>query len=1049
EDGRIVIVKSGTFTLRTADTFDTGLYHCVGTNHNDADALTFRITVVDPDVERNSVNGAQLSAFVGSTLYLPCTSTAVPDAAVSWVLPEHTVLHHSMRNKHIFDNGTLRIRGVTERDSGYFRCVAANQYGVDLLVFQVLVRSDKTTLEENQVAVGGWEEGDGSGRAMLASATTQEQPSATPATLTAHRGTAASAPRNRATQQARNRNSQGRMTYRHYRDRTSRRFRGPRRQFVSSARRVDPQRWAAFLEKAKRNLTLIEKQGEGATKPPLQVHKFSEVPGDEEETSGDLRSLEEEFIPVTEMATVSALGRAVGSMRTAEPETPASNTPAWKAPFLVAEAEPPLPSPFPQSASPDSRSPQTYLKPTITTSWERSVLSETSANGLKQPTASNGASRTSTPFPAGQRLVYPGESSNQHSEPVSATPVTDTSESATSQNTAEKACVFTESTGKISTKTGHQLAVVTVGEPSPGSGRVYFHSTQKQGTPKAPSASAVITDQQIQTIQDVTTRTPQAQQQHGRQRKISGRRRFVRPGRTPGVKEHRYNFGRPGSVRGSTAVAAGVQLHTKHLPDLPAFNNLSSSIHPFSAEAPLPSQSTTNTLSEHPAGTHHNTVFLREDENQPSARQNAAVTVVPFITRGTQDTPQGQPESSAPFALLQTDTDGVQPLSIRPPTAAIPTAHTAAEATHATRTKISSTRESVSPSIEPGTSPKISQTGKTTWEHISGHGTQEEVLKKLPKQQTGTFPSTQIPTVLPKATAALATSRMSPLRFTPVSAGGNHNGGVSSLNTSFHHSTGKSEHLPPAKPGSSSNPTTSATKEMDGTSLKPTVTPIVTPQTDTKITKSKTFRVGRRRGQRRKHPHKTPTAQSMAASPSPAASPSINTATPVLTTVTPSTVSTSPTPAEPLSASTSAASVTETPAPWIHSTPEAPQHVPTAATQAPVTPVTPRDTQSAASPPDSHTAQSPAAPIQTTPRLPKPLSTTGTQLATSGSEPAQQIKATTTAGEKSHLQTEERVIQANHEAQPTFPARTKPRTRAPATTTDIAPRSAQHPTPPP
>ncbi|XP_059678866.1 immunoglobulin superfamily member 10 [Gavia stellata] len=865
EDGRIVVVKTGTFTLRTADTFDAGLYHCIGTNYDDADTLTFRITVVDPHVEHNSVNGAQLSTFVGSTLYLPCTSTAVPDAAVSWVLPEHAILHHSVGNKHVFDNGTLRIQGVTERDSGYFRCVAANQYGVDLLVFHVLVRTAETTLKKQHVAAGEWEEGDGSGNAMLASATTQKHPLATLATLTANQESAAAASRNRVAQSARKRNTYGKMTYRHYRDKISRRFRGQRRQFVSSARRVDPQRWAALLEKTKRNSTLIEKRGAVATKPPIQVRKFSEVRGDEEETSGDHISPEEEFmIPVTETATGSTPGRAMESVITAGPEMTTSNTPARKTALLVAEAVTPLPSPFSQFLSSDSRRPQTYLKPTVTNSWERSDLSQILANGIKQSAVSYGASRTSTLFPAGQRLVYSGESKNQHLTSVSTTPLTDvadTSKSVTSQNAVGKLHVFTESIDKISTQTDHQIPVVTVSERSPEFGHIYFHSTQKRVTPKPPLASTVIAHQQIRISQDVTTRTPQAQQQYGRRRKISGRRRIVRPGHIPSRKEHRYNFGRPGSVRGSTAAAADVQLHMKYVSSLQTLNNVSSSINPFSPGAPLSSPSTMNMPLEHSAGTPQNTAFLREVENEPNARQKAATTVVPFVTKD------------------------------------------------------------------------------------------------------------------------LATA---------------------------------------------------ATKETDVTSVKPTVTPIITPQTDTKVIRSKIFRIGRKRGQRRKRPPKASTSQSVTA---------------VKSLITP----TSLTPAKPLSESASAASATEMPALWILSTPEAPQHVPTATAQASAMPVTRRNIQPATSPPDSRIAQGPTTPIQTTPLLSEPFSATSTGpatvCATSGSEPAQQIKATTAAGEKSHPKMEERVIQENHIAQPTFPARTKSSTRVPAATRDITPPSAQHPTP--
>ncbi|KAK2538556.1 Igsf10 [Columba guinea] len=402
EDGRIMVVETGTLTLRMADTFDTGLYHCIGTNGNDADALTFRITVVDPDVGHSSVNGAHVSASVGSTLDLPCTSTAVPDAAVSWVLPEHEILRHSVRNKHVFDNGTLRIQGVTERDSGYYTCVAANQYGVDLLVLQVLVREDETTLQTKHVAVGEGDEGNGSGDAVLAPAVTQNHPAAAPE-ASAAREESAAASRGRVAPSAQQRNSYGRTAYRLYRDRSGRRFRGHRRQFGSSARRVDPQRWAAFLEKTKRNPILVEKRGEVATKPPVEVHKLSEAPGDEEEASGDVLSPEEEFM---------------------------------------------IPS------------------------------------------------------------------------------------------TVDELRGFTESVGKISTKTDEK-SVVSVSEPS----HDYAHSAQKRVTPEPPLASTAITHQQLPNTQDITTRTPQTHQQHGKRRKTSGRRRLVRPGRIPGVNHSSAHYG--------------------------------------------------------------------------------------------------------------------------------------------------------------------------------------------------------------------------------------------------------------------------------------------------------------------------------------------------------------------------------------------------------------------------------------------------------------------------------------------------------------------------
>ncbi|NXO06800.1 IGS10 protein, partial [Oriolus oriolus] len=883
EDGRIMVLKSGTLTLRTADVFDTGLYHCISTNHAAAAALPFRITVLDPHVERDGVNGAQLPAAPGSTLHLPCTSAAAPDAAVTWVLPEHTVLRHSVGNKHIFANGTLRIQGVTERDVGYFRCVAANQYGVDLLVFQVLMRQDGTALKEKHGAVGEWEEG--SGNELLHSAAAHRHPSATP---TAHGQSAAPAASSQGAQSPRQRNSHGKTPHWPYRDRTGRQFRGHRRQFVSSGRRADPQRWAALLEKTKRNVTVTDKRGEVATEPPVQVHKLSEVPEDEEETSGDLISPEEEFmIPATERSPVSALGRATELAITAGPEETGNPTPAGNTSLLPSESVTPLPSPLPRAVAPGSKMPQTFPNPTD--SWKRSDLSQISANSVKQSTVSSG---TSTLFPAGQKSIYSGQSNKQHLKSASMTLTTEatvTSKAVTPQSTADKLHIFTESTDKVSTKTDHQVLVATVNAPSSEFGPVYFHSTQKGGTPKPPLASTFATHQQIRVIQDVPTHPPQLQQHYGRRRKISGRRRIVRPGRIPSMKEHRYNFGRPGSARGSTAT--GVQLHMNYVSNVPTVINSSSASNPFSPEAPQSPPSTMNMPLEPPVGAHQNTAFLREEENKHSARQKAA-------TAGTSVTAK--------------------------------------------------------------------------------------------------------------------------------------------------------------------DPASTATSGLGAMGWKPTVTLVPTPQTDTRVTKSKLFRVGGRRGQRRKRPPKAPAPQRVAAGHSTAA-------TPAVTAAASPAVPASLTPAKPLPGSASAVSVTGPAALWIPDTPEAPQHRPTAATPGPwrstqaarplpgslaaqsptvalqTTPGTQRNTQLTTSPPASP-AQSPSVGLQTSPWLDEPPGATSARPAavrsTAGPVPAQHIRATALAGGKYYLKMGEGVVQENQAAQATFPARTV--SSAPAAVT--AP-STRHPSP--
>ncbi|XP_014109750.1 PREDICTED: immunoglobulin superfamily member 10 [Pseudopodoces humilis] len=778
EDGRIIVLESGALALRAADVFDTGLYHCISTNHADADALSFRITVLDPGVERDGVNGAQLSAALGSTLHLPCTATAAPDAAVTWVSPEHTVLAQAVGNKLIFANGTLRIQGVTERDAGYFRCVVANRYGADLLVFRVLTRQDETALRKTHGAVEEWEEG--SGKELLRSAAAQRHPSATPATLTDPGESAAAAASSQGTRSARQRNSHGKRPHWPHGDRAGRRFRGHRRQFVSSGRRADPQRWAALLEKTRRNLTVAHKRGEVGTEPPIQSHKLSEVPEDEEDTSGDLISPEEEFmIPATERSPVFALGRATELTITAGPE---------------------------ETANP----------------------------------------------------------------------------------------------------THHQVSVATANEPSSEFGPIYLHSTQTGGTPNPPLVSTFTTHQQIWVIQDVPTHPPQLQQHYGRRKKISGRRRTVRPGRIPSMKEHQHNSGRPGSARGSTAMATDVQLSMSYVSNVPTLNNLSSSINPFRPEAPQSSPSALDMPLEHPVGTHQNTAFLGEEEKKHRARQKAATTVTSVSAKDTATT----------------------------------------------------------------------------------------------------------------ATSALAV-----------------------------------------------------------TGLKPTATLVITPQTDTRVTKNKILRVGGRRGQRRKRPPKTPVPQRVAAAHSSAATPAASTATPTVAALTPPAAPPSLTPATPLPGSVSAVSVTKTTAPGIPESPETPQHRPTAATQTPAAPGTrrsPRPTASAASLPGSVTAQSltvalPATPgtqrntqlatspaaspaqtptmgLHTSPRLDEPPGAPRARAAavsaTPGPAPAQHMGAAATAGEKADLKTGEGAVREQQAAQPTVPAAAVP--SAPAAVTVP---SSPHPSP--
>lgn len=284
EDGRILIDKNGKLELQMADGFDTGLYHCISTNYADADILTYRITVVEPYVENTHEEGVQQIVATGETLDVPCHSTGVPDASISWVLPGGTLFSQSSRDRQVLNNGTLRLSQVTPKDQGHYRCVAANPSGVDFSIFQVSVQVNSAR------SVGHDREADGSGLGEPNPIVSPKRPPPLKVSTSALRGAET------GKQVSRIRKKDKFRELRHHRrgDPTLRRFREHRRQFPLSARRIDPQHWAALLEKAKRNS--VPKKQENATAQPMPLGAPAVVLPAEEEHASGMNSLDEEFV---------------------------------------------------------------------------------------------------------------------------------------------------------------------------------------------------------------------------------------------------------------------------------------------------------------------------------------------------------------------------------------------------------------------------------------------------------------------------------------------------------------------------------------------------------------------------------------------------------------------------------------------------------------------------------------------------------------------------------------------------------------------------------
>lgn len=290
EEGRITITKNGKFILKAADTFDTGVYHCIATNYLDADVLSFRITVVSGDVEEEIVNGIELSVSKGDVLYLPCGSYGVPDASVNWILPDNSILHETSKNKVIFSNGTMKIQDVTQRDRGHFRCLAANQYGLDMLTHKVFVKERKiNTIRKIQLDQNEDKNIEGSGNEDIKE--------------NLHFVTRIPIEHKRYPNRRLPIKSDGQRnanTAAQRRNRINHRYRGQRRQFTQNTRRIDPERWTQILQKTKQN-SINSKPITEVTKTVKEENDIESISGDAEQPSGEeLLPVNEKFLIVTE-----------------------------------------------------------------------------------------------------------------------------------------------------------------------------------------------------------------------------------------------------------------------------------------------------------------------------------------------------------------------------------------------------------------------------------------------------------------------------------------------------------------------------------------------------------------------------------------------------------------------------------------------------------------------------------------------------------------------------------------------------------------------------
>ncbi|XP_060625878.2 matrix-remodeling-associated protein 5 isoform X2 [Anolis sagrei] len=141
EGSRYSVLSSGQLVIRSVTYADSGIYHCVAQVRNDVDTMSYRIQVQSPVIQPADSETTKVEKHVGDPILLPCSAVAIPDAYLSWILPNSHVLHDlsNSSNAYLLHNGTLLIPHSHIKDSGYYRCVAINQHGSDQFSVKVAV----------------------------------------------------------------------------------------------------------------------------------------------------------------------------------------------------------------------------------------------------------------------------------------------------------------------------------------------------------------------------------------------------------------------------------------------------------------------------------------------------------------------------------------------------------------------------------------------------------------------------------------------------------------------------------------------------------------------------------------------------------------------------------------------------------------------------------------------------------------------------------------------------------------------------------------------
>ncbi|XP_029786856.1 matrix-remodeling-associated protein 5 [Suricata suricatta] len=141
QDGKFSILTSGWLRIKSTEQSDSGLYQCVAQVRDEMDRMVYRVFVQPHATQPPDGRTLTIEKNPGEPVLLPCSALAIPEAQLTWILPNKRIVNDVANTSHAYmlANGTLSIPKVQVSDDGYYRCVAVNQQGVDHFTVGVTV----------------------------------------------------------------------------------------------------------------------------------------------------------------------------------------------------------------------------------------------------------------------------------------------------------------------------------------------------------------------------------------------------------------------------------------------------------------------------------------------------------------------------------------------------------------------------------------------------------------------------------------------------------------------------------------------------------------------------------------------------------------------------------------------------------------------------------------------------------------------------------------------------------------------------------------------